>query len=650
MIESGAVGAVFEIQDRASPVLERIAEELEALQAQILKTQESMKALAFPPGLNRSLGLMETRMTKIADASKASADAAAGAAGAFARMDTASAAMSTSLANAAREMKSIAADSKAVNGPAALRRAPASLRARGGGGHGGGVHFGGAGVPLPGDQHARISGGPALVAAGAVAWGAYNEAELQDFVTRMFMTGGITPTGPLADDPRYRQIRDSILKSYARTGRPLEQIEEGFLEGTRLLAPLPFDQRVAAISAMLPNATLESYLKEGTSVPDAVKAMVGLTHMQGKYGADQIAAMSNHLAYLSTTTDASLEQTTRAASYAVPILRIADFDPGQLLSMITSMQRAGIMNTKSGTWLDNMFERSFPGTSLMSERLFKAHEAALQKLHLIDKDNKQTFLDDKGKPDAFKFMDILGKAIEGMPKGDMIAVMKSLFGTQGEKAAAFFSDATNQKMIQQSREDEKNFKTGEAAWKDANENSPIVQFRTSFAGLNVELMNLGSNVLPYVTSMLKQANETLGGKGELAAGGLGLLGWMTKGWWGNAAKSLVSGAIGLGGGVPALVLGAAGVGVYAASELSTPSAARGIMAQPDPGYAERKRISDVLNPPSPPPQPPEDSSSTGRVAAGSIVGNLARAASSRKPLIYLRNSWHGYCFAGARDT
>ena len=439
----------------------------------------------------------------------------------------------------------------------------------------------------------------------------------------MFMTGGVTPTGPLADDPRYKQIRDSILKSYARTGRPLEQIEEGFLEGTRLLAPLPFDQRVSAISAMLPNATLESYLKEGTTVPDAVKAMVGLTHMQGKYGAEQIAAMSNHLAYLSTTTDASLEQTTRAASYAVPILRIADFDPGQLLSMITSMQRAEIMNTKSGTWLDNMFERSFPGTSLMSNRLYKAHEAALQRLNLIDKDHKQTFLGDDGKPDAFKFMDILGKAIDGMPKGDMLAVMKSLFGMQGEKAAAFFSDATNQKMIQQSREDEKNFKTGEAAWKDANENSPIVQFRTSFAGLNVELMNLGSNVLPYVTSMLKQANETLGGKGELAVGGLGLLGWMTKGWWGNAAKSLLQGALGYAGtaaeavlgspaAIPAGVLGA--LGLVAATKpnqidpLTPTGDAMGIyerswraqqerMADPE---AARARALEAL-PPAPPP-------------------------------------------------
>jgi hypothetical protein len=482
MIQAGEVGATFTIIDEAGPVLKRLMSQFMALQGIIERTQAAMKIMVMPPGMNRSLGIMSTRMTKIAEASKAAGDASAAS---FTKIDAAAATTSASLANVAREMRGIAAESRAVNGSASL----GALRARG---SGGGVHFSGGAVPLPGDGHARFSGTPAVAAAAAVAWGTYQEAELQDFVTRMFMTGGVATHGPMANDARYQQIRSAILSSYVKTGRPLDQIEEGFLEGTRLLAPLPFDQRVAAISAMLPNATLESYLKEGTSVEDAVKAMVGLTHMQGKYGAEQIAQMSNHLAYLSTTTDASLQKTTAAASYAIPILRIADFDPGQLLSMITSMQRAGIMNTKSGTWLDNMFERSFPGTSLMSERLFKAHESALSRLGLIDSNHKQTFLGEDGKPDAFRFMDILGKSIAGMPKGDMLAVMKSLFGMQGEKAAAFFSDATNQKMIQQSREDEKNFKSGKAGWKDANENSPIVQFRTSFAGLNVELMNLGS--------------------------------------------------------------------------------------------------------------------------------------------------------------
>ena len=574
MLESGEVGAIFRIVDDASPALKRIAELLEKLQGQIVRTQKSMKAMAFPPGLNRSLGIMETRMTQIAEASKG-LDAATGA---FAKIDATAASTSANLANISREMKTIAAESRAVNGPAALRGgAPSSLRARGSGGHGGGsgVHFGGGSVPLPGDQHARFSGTPALVAAGAVAWGTYEEAKVQDFVTKMFMTGGVTVNGPLADDPRYKQIRGAILSSYVKTGLPLEQIEEGFLEGTRLLAPLPFDKRVASVSQVMPNAMLESYLKDGTSIPEAVKAMVGLTHQQGQYGPEQIAAMSDHLAYLSTTTDASLPRTTAAASYAIPILRIAGFDPGQLLSMITSMQRAGIMNTKSGTWLDNMFERSFPGTSLMSERLFKAHEDALHKLGLIDDNHKQTFLGPDGKPDAFKFMENLGKAIEGMPKGDMIAVMKSLFGMQGEKAAAFFSDATNQKMILQSREDEKKFKSAEAGWLEANANSPIVQFRTTFAGLNVELMNLGSNVLPYVTGMLKRANEQLGGKGELALGAGGLLAWLTKGMWLNGAKSLASSALGYAGtaaeailgspaAVPAAVLG--GLGLVAATK------------------------------------------------------------------------------------
>ena len=41
MLEAGEVGAIFRIVDDASPALERIAKELEALQAQILKTRKN---------------------------------------------------------------------------------------------------------------------------------------------------------------------------------------------------------------------------------------------------------------------------------------------------------------------------------------------------------------------------------------------------------------------------------------------------------------------------------------------------------------------------------------------------------------------------------------------------------------------------------
>jgi hypothetical protein len=56
--------------------------------------------------------------------------------------------------------------------------------------------------------------------------------------------------------------------------------------------------------------------------------------------------MAKYMVYLSTTTDATLESPNRTARYVVPILRTANFDPARLLSMITALQRVGIVNTK----------------------------------------------------------------------------------------------------------------------------------------------------------------------------------------------------------------------------------------------------------------------------------------------------------------
>jgi hypothetical protein len=78
MISAGAVGATFDIENLASPKLKALMSEFQALQTQIDKTQEAMRALAVPPGMNRSLGVTETRMTAIANAAKVAGDESTG--------------------------------------------------------------------------------------------------------------------------------------------------------------------------------------------------------------------------------------------------------------------------------------------------------------------------------------------------------------------------------------------------------------------------------------------------------------------------------------------------------------------------------------------------------------------------------------------
>lgn len=543
MINAGEVGAVFRIVDEGSPVLRRLMEQFNALQGAIERTQAAMKALAMPPGLNRSLGTMEGRFRAVADASKVTGDVASAS---FAKIDSAMAATAANLGNVSREMKAIAAEARAINGPASLRTGGGSR----GGGSGGGVHFGGAAVPLPGDQHVRISGTPAIAAAGAIAYGAFEEGKIEDFANRIFMTGGL-PVGNLTANPLFGKIRDAILKAYVTTGLPLDQIEEGILTGTRGLAGIDLEKRLALMPGLLAASATEAYLKDGTTIPEAMQAFVGLAHMEGKYAPDEIAKLADHFAYLSTTTPVSVKQIEGAASYAIPMLRTANFDPEQVLLMITAMERAGITNTKAGTWISQLATQSFPGTSLMSKMLFKRHESALRDLGLIDGNDNPTWFTD-GRPDLVKMTGIAGNAIEKMDAAHRLAIEKALWGQQGGRAAGFFADPTNRAIMGRVADDEKNFISGEAMWNQTLENSPIVQFRTAFAGLNVELMNLGSNVLPFVTSALKQANNTLGGKGELAVIGGPIAAWFNRGLVWSGAKSLGSRLLGYGAGAASL--------------------------------------------------------------------------------------------------
>ena len=621
------MGALFVIKDEASAVLERIAGLFADLDANILRTKELLGNFAAPglsktvdeiAGLNKSLTGLNTRLTgmdtRLTDLGGAANElvagfgrAAAAADTSFTAIDTAAATSLDALRGLKVELGEIAAAGKlsgggagavALAGAAGAAGAPPgrapSTGAAGGGGH---LGFGGSSVALPGGQAMHFGGTPALVGAGAVAYGAFEEAKVQDFVNKIFLTGGIT-TGTETTNPLFKTIHDAITKTYIMTGLPLEQIEEGILTGTRGLAGIDLTKRLALMPGLLSASATEAYLKSGTSVPEAMQAFVGLAHMEGKYQPEEIAKLAEHFAFLSTTTPVSVEQIERAAGYAIPMLRTANFDPEQLLLMITSMERAGIQNTKAGTWISQLATQSFPGTSLMSKMLFKKHEAALSELGLIDDHDKPTWFTN-GVPDLVKMTSIAGDAIQKMDPAHRLAIEKALWGQQGGRAAGFFADPINRQIMGNVANEEPGFIAGEAMWKQSLANSPIVAFRTSMAGLNVELMNLGSNVLPYVTDMVKKANETIGGKGELALGAAGLLAWATKGAWGAPLGRAMwgLGEMALGTGIVLPATAAAG-GYYAASQLSTPEAARHLMAQPDPGYETRKRIDAILNPSS----------------------------------------------------
>jgi hypothetical protein len=199
MLVAGEVGAVLAIENRASATLKQLMDEFEALQVQIDRTQEAMRAMAFPPRLTEGVAALETKMTQVAEASKAVGDEAAAA---FTKIDTAASATAANLGRVAAEMRGISAQAKAVNGSAI---GPLGAAAAGGGGRsrGGMFHTRGPGASLPGGTHVTADpSGDGFMGIVSIAVGA---TVLKDVLA----AGG---------EPSLRRRRSSLPRSSAIAG------------------------------------------------------------------------------------------------------------------------------------------------------------------------------------------------------------------------------------------------------------------------------------------------------------------------------------------------------------------------------------------------------------------------------------------------
>ena len=230
-------------------------------------------------------------------------------------------------------------------------RAGAVAGAAGGGGGGrGGFVRGPAGVPIPGGGRLGFRGADAAMAgAGMVAYGVWEESIMEDAAARAVFTDN-TATSPAQFTARQKSFRDAIDKAGRATGFSLKDLSEAGLSEVRQLAGLSWDKRMAMLPTVLEYAASEARLK-GTSVQEAATSLIGLSHMTKTYDPAGMKNLFAKFGYLSTITDMPLQSMIRAYGYAVPVLQGSGIDPMQVMLLQSVMQRAGIVNTKSGTWI-----------------------------------------------------------------------------------------------------------------------------------------------------------------------------------------------------------------------------------------------------------------------------------------------------------
>ena len=385
MIAGFEVGAVFKIINEASPALAKILKQVRELNPAIDKARENLATLGTGIG-NIKLGAATDETAALATAW---GDVAKNARAAQAAIGRAS----------ATAVRSGSAAAAAAGGGGGGGRGGGRRRLGGwlGGGGGQGTHVNAPNVPLAGGSHVRLGGGAPMAAAAMLGYGAYEAAQYDDAVVFMAQHAGVD----LKDNrAKFRKMLEDATTS---TGFGENDVSLAAQQELRMFGDTGGSNGVNVLPKMLRYAATEARLKR-TSLEKSMSSLTGLAHMVQAYGEDDVDRLAPSFSALSVRSPMTLAQQERAFGYAVPILHSSmGIDPMQTMAASVALARAGITNTKAGTWVRQMMTNAMPGTNMMSKMLFKKHQGALAELGLVDDHGNPTWFTN-GKPDMMNFL------------------------------------------------------------------------------------------------------------------------------------------------------------------------------------------------------------------------------------------------------
>jgi hypothetical protein len=352
---------------------------------------------------------------------------------------------------------------------------------------------------------------PGLAGAAAGGYGLYEAMTLQDAATKILLTG----QQPNTADAR-QKIIDQITAGSQQTGFGPMQVAQATLESERVLAGLPFAERMNLEKNLMPSAGYEARMK-GTTIEEAQTALVSLAHMAGIYDPKGVEDVANKFAYASTVTNVPIGRFENSLSYSLPELHGAlGMDAGSVMLLTAMSQNAGILNTKSGTWIRSMFEGSLPAEGTTEHD--KSKNTALRRMGLADDNNKSTWMvpGADGKTDwtasLLKFSEAMNKfnTIVTDP-AQRIGLEKAAFGERGMSEAQIVAGDNFLKQLPQYQQQMDRFKGGSGGIADLESSSPMAQFYKTLADSEVALAALGAVALPAAVAALQGFDMAVNG-------------------------------------------------------------------------------------------------------------------------------------------
>ncbi len=192
-------------------------------------------------------------------------------------------------------------------------------------------------------------GNVAMAGMGALAYGVYEEAEIEDIAARALMTGQLKIDAGMTNMDAFKKIREIIQRNASIGGFDPKEVGEAILGSERQFAGLDFNKRMDVLNVLLPAAMQESRFKE-TGLKESAESLVGLAHMTGTYDPAKLPELYRKFNFASMITPASLPQFTNALSYSMPSLVAGmGMDPEAIMFLTAMNQAAGIRSTKAGT-------------------------------------------------------------------------------------------------------------------------------------------------------------------------------------------------------------------------------------------------------------------------------------------------------------
>ena len=432
-------------------------------------------------------------------------------------------------------------------GTAATRSAATASGGAGGGRHRPG--WLGGGSRSSGGHHL---GGPAMAAAAALGWGVDQAARTEDFAWQLTRHAGLDQNK--SSHARFRKI---LQDAQIRDAFDLKSVGEAALQDIRMMQGTP-GAGLDSLPEMLHIAAVEARSK-GSPLGESMTATIGLSHMLRAYGENAMLKLAPTFAAISTADPRSLTAMERGAGYALPTMQAIGADPITGLLLGTPLARAGVLSTKSGTWLREAATRAMPGTSLMSKMAFKKHEEALKAFGLVGDDHQPTWFTD-GRPDLMKLHEIAGSSLQAMPLAQRAGNLRAAFGSQGAGDIGVLGDPV---VLEQVRQIWKMSQSPEflESYRNFSGNyqagSTMQDARVALATFNVTMGELARMTLPSINVALGVFKSTLegirnvlpGGSGQSAAtvGGHAIFGTLAGAGIG-AAWGAFGGPVGMAGG------------------------------------------------------------------------------------------------------